>query len=159
MNRIIRFAALCLALAVILPSCAIAPPAEEITADTYTVPILLRANAGMQVTGENPVLVKPGEDAVFAVSLAAGFTVRENSRYRYADGYLTVHNVRYPTTVEVGLDFDTSLWGGLNLDQIPAEGRFSFVTAVDGEKYGRVESSLSFGEYDAATEITVTAQP
>jgi len=159
LNRIIRFAALCLALVVILPSCAVVPPAEDPLADPYTVPILLRANAGMQVMGENPVSVKPGEDAVFAVSLDAGFTVRESSRYHYADGCLTVYNVRYPATVEVGLDFDTSLWGGLNPDQIPAGGRFSFVTAVDGEKYGRVETSLPVGEYSAATEITVTAQP
>ena len=90
MNRIIRFAALCLALAVILPSCAVVPPAEGITADTYTVPILLRANAGMQVLGENPVLVKPGEDAVFAVSLAAGFTVRENSENELKNENLVV---------------------------------------------------------------------
>ena len=62
MKTKLRLAALLLLPAILLSACtAIPPPTAD---ETYTVPVLLRAVAGMQVTGENPVLVEPGEEAV-----------------------------------------------------------------------------------------------
>lgn len=129
------------------------------TEGTYTIPVMLALSDGIAVAGENPVAVKPGEDAVFQVTLDVGYDVRESDAYTYADGTLTVHDVRYPATVQVGLSFDSTLWAGLSPDQIPTDGEFDYELRNESDELGSVASSVAGGVHHAATEITVTATP
>ena len=141
--------------ALLLPSCGL-PQAEE---DTYDIPVLLSAADGMTVEGDNPVLIKPGEDAVFPVKLDIGFSVLESERYSYADGKLTVKNVRYPATVDVGLDFDVTVWGSVDPAQIPRGENFDLKASADNGNYGIVEASHHNGTHPSATEVILTAKP
>ncbi len=129
--------------------------------NSYTLPVLLNLPSGVSLgdNAQNPVMVEPGGDAVFPVSLDIGFAVRESDVYTYADGMLTVHDVRYPSTVTVGVSFDSSMWAGLSADQIPTSGEFMYELANENAEYGNVSSSVSAGMHQAATEITVTATP
>lgn len=112
----------------------------------YTIPVMLAASDGIEVTGDNPVSVRPGEDAVFAVTLEAGYSIRESDIYTYADGTLTIQAVRYPSTVEAALAFDSSMWAGLSPDQIPTEGIFSYEVRNENETLGKVKSSVAGGQ-------------
>lgn len=148
--------ALLLAFAILFTSCSVSLPKEE---QSYTVSVMLEAQNGLTVLSPNPLEVTAGEDAAFDVSLAAGFTVTESARYTYADGRLTVHDVRYPTTLSVGLDFDLSAWAGVDPANLPAGGEFAFSLAVAGESWGDAEGTPEDGTYPAGTEITLTALP
>lgn len=152
MKRLIRTLAVA-ALALGLASCT---PIEE-----YSVPVMLSLPSGMSMTdGASPMaMVQPGQSAVFPVTLDLGFEVRESDAYTYADGMLTVHDVRYPSTVQVGASFDSTLWAGLSPDQIPTSGEFLFELACEDEKLGSVKSSQPGGMLQAASEVTVTATP
>lgn len=141
--------------ALLLPSCSMGP-AEE---DTYEIPVLLSEVDGLTVEGDNPVLIEPGEDAVFPVKLDLGFSVMESDRYSYADGQLTVKNVRYPTTIGVGLDFDVSVWSSVDPAQIPRGENFSLSAKIDNNSYGMIEASHANGTHPSATEIILTAKP
>lgn len=131
------------------------------TEQSYTLPVLLSLPNGIKLTetAQNPVMVEPGGDAVFPVALDIGFDVRESDAYTYADGVLTVHDVRYPATVSVGVSFDSTMWAGLSPDQIPTSGEFLYEMANENPELGSVSSSVAAGMQQAATEITVTATP
>ena len=155
MNRNAQLALL-LAFAILFTSCAVSLPRDG---QQYTVSVMLEAQNGLTVLSQNPMDVAAGEDATFEVSLAAGFTVTESDRYTYADGRLTVHDVRYPITLAVGLDFDVTAWAGMDPANLPAGGEFSFSLAVTGESWGEAEGTVEDGGYPAGTEITLTASP
>lgn len=133
----------------------------ETASDSYTFPVMLNLPNGMSLaeTGQNPVMIEPGGDAVFPVELGIGFDVRESDAYTYADGLLTFSDIRYPSTVSVGVSFDSSMWAGLSPDQIPTSGEFLYEMANENPDLGNVSSSVSAGMHQAATEITVTAAP
>lgn len=154
MNRNARLAIL-LVLAILLSSCAVPLPQGE----PYTVPVMLLSQNGLTVLGQNPVKVAVGEDASFDIALAAGFSVAESDSYTYSDGRLTVHDVRYPTTLAVGLDFDVTAWAGMDPANLPAGGEFSFSLGVTGGLYGEAEGSVEEGTYPVGTEIALTARP
>lgn len=155
MNRNARFALL-LVFSLLFTSCAISMPRNE---QQYTVPVMLESQNGLTVLSQNPMEVTAGEDATFEVALAAGFTVTESDRYTYCDGRLTVLDIRYPTTVSVGLDFDVTAWAGIDPGNLPAGGEFTFSLAVTGEVYGEVKGDTKSGTYPAGTEITLIATP
>lgn len=152
MKRLIRTLAIG-ALALGLASCT---PIEE-----YTVPVMLELPNGMSMAdnASHLAMVQPGQSAVFPVKLDLGFEVRESDAYTYADGMLTVHDVRYPSTVKVGVTFDSTMWAGLSPDQIPTSGEFLFELGNEDEKLGAAKSSMAGGMLAAATEVTVTATP
>ncbi|MBQ3126105.1 MAG: hypothetical protein IJC15_03455 [Clostridia bacterium] len=127
----------------------------------YTLPVLLDLPGGISLaeTAQNPVMVAPGEDAVFPVTLDIGFDVRESDAYTYADGMLTVHDVRYPSTVSVNVSFDSTMWAGLSPDQIPTSGEFMYELTNEDADLGSVTSSIAAGMIPAAAEVTVTATP
>ncbi len=131
------------------------------TTEPYTLPVMviLPEGAALADHAENPVYVLPEADAVFPVVLEMGYEIPDTPAYTYADGQLTVRNVRYPTTVPVKLTFDPSVWAGLDLEQIPETGTFSFSVAADNIDYGRADSSVEAGTYPVGTEVTLTAEP
>jgi hypothetical protein len=119
----------------------------------------LPGGISLSESAQNPVMVAPGEDAVFPVTLDIGFDVRESDAYTYADGLLTVHDVRYPSTVSVNVSFDSTMWAGLSPDQIPTTGEFLYELTNENAELGSVSSSIAAGMTPAATEVTVTATP
>ena len=142
-------------LSLLRPACTAGGQEEK----PYEIPVLLSAVDGMTVEGDNPVLVATGEDAMFSVKLDIGFSVLESERYSYADGKLTVKNVRYPATVGVGLDFDVSVWSSVDPAQIPRGENFSLKASADNSSYGTVEASHENGTHPSASEIVLRAKP
>ena len=74
----------------------------------YTVRVLLTEAEGYTITGENPVTIPAGSDAVFQVQLEEGYNfVQASSGTQadiggiWADGTLTIPAVWYPTTVNL----------------------------------------------------------
>lgn len=126
----------------------------------YTFPVMLALPEGMTLadTGQNPLQIASGEDAVFPVVLEMGYEVRESEAYTYADGVLTVHDVRYPATVQVALAFDADAWAGLDADEIPRSGSFTFSLGIDNEVCGRTDGSTEPGTYPLGTEICLRAE-
>ncbi|MBQ3125505.1 MAG: hypothetical protein IJC15_00425 [Clostridia bacterium] len=146
---VVVFACLCLAL--LLLAC------DGGQDEAGTLPVMLVLPDGITLSGgQNPQMVTAGEDAVFPVMLETGYSVRENEAYTYADGQITVHNVRYPVTVTVSLNFDASL---LQQSGEAAGGSFSFSLGADDIDRGRADASHSPGTYPAGTEIVLTATP
>lgn len=122
-----------------------------------TLPVMLVLPDGITLPdGQNPQMVPAGADAVFPVELEAGYSVRESEAYTYADGLLTVHDVRYPVTVTVSLNFDAS---ALAQSREEVRGEFSFSLGTDDIDHGRADASRLPGTYPAGTEILLTAKP
>ncbi|MBR6708240.1 MAG: hypothetical protein IKL84_01020, partial [Clostridia bacterium] len=107
MKNLKRWIALLLLTALFFTSCSTAGGGSALS-------VVLAENENITILSENPVTVASGEDAVFQIEVAPGFSIRESSAYTYADGYITVKNVQFPTTVIVGTDFDVEVW--LNAD-------------------------------------------
>ena len=68
-------------------------------ARAYRVEVV--CSEGVSVTGENPVSVKAGSDATFAVSFAEGYTLQSLSAGSLSSGVLTVPAIAADTTVEI----------------------------------------------------------
>lgn len=69
-----------------------------------TVRVMLTPSAGVTVTSENPIEVKPGENAEFYITVESGYIfdgVPDGCLYDPATGKLTVYAVMKKTTVEV----------------------------------------------------------
>lgn len=70
----------------------------------YSVTALLNVSedGGFEVTSENPLKIRSGEDAVFNVTVAEGYRVSEEQEadveYDAEAGTVTLRNVRYPTS-------------------------------------------------------------
>ena len=97
--------ALCAASLALLSACA----QEEAP---VSVRVMLEAGEGFSVTGENPVSVAPGEDAVFSVRLDEGAVCIQTTPGAVFDGdagTLTVPAVRYPQTVTMRAATDVKL--------------------------------------------------
>ena len=107
------------------------------------LPVVLIENENITILSENPVAVTSGGDAVFQVEVTPGFTVRESESYTYTDGYITVKNVLYPTSVTVGLDFNFESWINADPAKIPRDREFSYTALSDKPDYGSVTSSLA----------------
>ena len=71
--------------------------------ETYSVRVLLTEAEGYTITGENPVTVTAGADAVFQVQLDEGynFVQASDGGIWSEDGTLTIPAVRYPATVNM----------------------------------------------------------
>ena len=71
--------------------------------DGYSVQVLLTEAEGYTITGENPITVKAGTDAVFQVQLDEGynFVQADHGAVWSEDGTLTIPAVQVPATVNM----------------------------------------------------------
>ena len=70
--------------------------------DEYTVKVSLAYPANAVIAEEDYVYVTPGESASFPLTIAEGYVYEGNDAgATYAHGILTLHNVKYPTTVSL----------------------------------------------------------
>ncbi len=114
--------------------------------DERFVRVMLAENEHYTITGENPVVVPAGGDAVFTVDMEkdhAVLSATDGAAYSEKDGTITLSSVQYPTTVETVCGIPEYFW---------FEYRFS-------QKDGLMETSLPSEKYMCGTEITVTAIP
>ncbi len=131
--RAVLFAAACLT---ILAGCSRALRAP--------VTVMVAEGEGYTVTGENPLSVLPGEDAVFPMVLADGYSFVEGGGMRYEDGALTVPRVLYPQTVT---------------PPVRPEGDRVRLEIRDPSRRGRITSTAAPGEVLIGTTVTLTAEP
>ena len=81
--------------------CAASEPSDT-AKPSMTVSVMLQENEGIAVSGENPVSVEVGKDVSFAVKLRDGYKIENITQNAvYADGILTLKNVKFPTTVKM----------------------------------------------------------
>ncbi len=91
--------------AVLLTGCMIGgtediPPIKDKPA--MMIDVMLQETEGLTITGENPVRVEAGSDVSFTVQLHDGYKIEEVGQGAvYADGVVTLSEVRFPTTVEI----------------------------------------------------------
>ena len=128
-----------LSVAALLTSCG--EPADE-----RFVRVMLAENEHYTITGENPVVVPAGEDAVFSVDMEDGYAVigaTGGAVYSEENGTVTLPAVNYPATIETVCAVPKYYW---------YEYRFR-------QSEGTIESSLPSEKYMQGTEITITAVP
>ncbi|MBR6709327.1 MAG: hypothetical protein IKL84_06580, partial [Clostridia bacterium] len=130
-------------------------PGNEPPDAGYTLPVILQLPEGGTVAGEPRVDALPGGDASFAITLSPGYTLIVPDGCSYADGILTLHDVRYPTTLSPVLQFDPGL---IDPGQtLPGQSyTFSLAEQTPG---GKAQASHPAGLHPVGTEITVCATP
>lgn len=136
-------AALCLLAAAVLPlgACAARPDPHG-----GMLPVLLAPAEGMRIQSDNPLWIQAGEDAVFRVELADGWTcitLPAGAAFDPDMGLLTLADVRFPATIRVGT------W------ENPAACKF----ALDTPGGGQMHASVPQGFLYEGTPITVEAVP
>ena len=112
-----------------------------------SVAVMLTESGGFSVEGENPVHVRPGEDAVFHVTLdpsAVFLRTDGGAEYDEKAGTLTLRNVRYPSTVSLQAAVD------------PVKVKY-FVEGIN--QGGRVETDIPQGFIWDGTVVHVNALP
>ena len=118
------------------------------TESDRNVTVMLTDGDGFNITSENPVKIKSGEDAVFDVEFEKNYAFADNmpKNVKYKNGKLTVSDVKYPTTVDLyAVDKSTNR-------------KYSFsLQSLSGGGY--TESSLPGGKYPKGTRISVSATP
>ena len=108
------------------------------------VSVMLQQTEGMTVVSENPLYVKPGEDASFSVQIQDGYKlVGLSDGATYEDGTVTLSAVRFPTTLEA----ETRLLNYLEL------------AVVDDGKQGKLQTSVALGTVREDTEVTLSVTP
>jgi hypothetical protein len=150
MKKISLILLLLLPAVLILTGCAMLEgliPVEElvdIIKPPMTVDVMLQENEGIVIKGENPVTVKPGEDASFTVEIRDGYKL-EGLGYGavYEDGVITLSNVRFPTTVEV----ETRVLNDLT------------VKINNNAWQGEIASNVELGTVREDTEVTLKVTP
>ena len=108
------------------------------------VSVMLQDAEGMTVKGQNPVLVEVGTNASFDVELTTGYKIDSLSHGAvYENGTVTLNEVKYPTTVEVGTR--------------PI--RKYMMTVTNNAEMGKIRSSVAGGMVKEDTEITLSVSP
>lgn len=111
--------------------------------DPGTVRVSFGDGKGIRITSQNPLEVKPGEDAVFSYELLDGYVLEEVPGATLTeDGKIILSGVQYPTTLRATIR---------NLNG------FSFSLATPDEKEGTVTSNHPTGNYWDGTVITLSA--
>lgn len=119
----------------------------------YSVSVLLNVDSedGFEVTSENPVKIRSGEDAVFKISISEGYKVSEEQssdiEYDAEAGTVTLKNVKYPTTAK----FSVRPRKKLTFSIVNDSTKGSVSVAVGGS--GTIPASI-----DEDTVIKVTAK-
>lgn len=125
------FVAFIIILSVALLGCQEDTPPRE-----ATVLVMLAHDEAVTVKSENPVRIKLGEDAVFEVELDKNYSLELGEGCILEDGWLTVSNVRVPTTVKL-------------IAKRLSEYEYSFMSGIS--------SSVAAGKYQEGTPIAVSA--
>ena len=74
----------------------------DVIKPAMTVEVMMQENEGIEISGENPISVRPGEDASFAVKIRDGYKLEGLGQgATYEDGVVTLTEVKFPTTIEV----------------------------------------------------------
>lgn len=108
------------------------------------VSVMLQQAEGMTIKGENPRTVEAGTDAAFEVELAPGYKLESLSDGAvYADGTVTVGDVKFPTTVEATTRLLHSY----------------LMTVTNNPEQGKIRSTVAGGKVKEDTEITLTVTP
>ena len=116
----------------------------EVIRPPMTVEVMLQQTEGVTIVGENPIRVKPGEDATFTVQVHDGYKLNEIGQgATLEDGLITLSDVRFPTTIEIG----TRLLYDLEL------------ALTNEAKHGMVEANVELGVVREDTEVTLRAVP
>lgn len=114
-------------------------------ASPVTVTVMLAENGNFTVDGENPMRVRPGEDAVFRLSLSEDCVVfdADGGVWDEKNATLTVPAVRFPATLSPRV--------------IKNPGKVLFKTGdITGK--GTLRTSHEIGSYYRGTEITLEAE-
>lgn len=114
------------------------------TPEPMMVDVMLQDAPGMTITGQNPVSVEAGGDVSFAVEIDAGYKVEALSDgATYANGVVTLQNVKYPTTVEV----ETRTLRDLS------------ISLTNNSWQGTVSANVALDSLKEDTEVTLSAEP
>ena len=120
--------------------------AEEILPDPTpaVVKVMLEEAEGVTVLGQNPIEVEVGTNAEFSVELASGYKIEMLSDgATYADGVITLSEVRYPTTIT------------MNARQL----KNLLVTVSNNSEMGKIKSSAAGGKMKEETVVTLKVEP
>ena len=131
----------------VLAGCMLSPPDEGAEKDqprAMMVSVMLQDAEGVTVKGPNPITVEAGTNASFEVELEKGYKLDSLSNgASYADGVITLEEVRYPTTVEMNTRKLKTL----------------LMTVTNNHEQGKVRSSVSGGNIKEDTEVTLKVTP
>ena len=123
--------------------------------DEYTVKVSLAYPADAVIAEEDYVYVTPGESASFPLTIAEGYVYEGNDAgATYADGILTLHNVKYPTTVSLQIT-KSELVSPEGDESNPVIGEVTYDFLC--QPGGTASSSHAAGIWEVGTQVTVNA--
>ncbi len=150
-----------MALALLL---AVAGSLPELTGGETTVTVFIPAGEGYAVTGQNPVTVRPGEDASFEFAVCDGYIFRSISNGSFENGILTIHAPRYSCNIypELGKYCTVSTevlgYGSAELigDAVVLDGGSASVQITPQEHYIAKQITVNGREYPVPTDGVLT---
>ena len=134
-NRIIALGMCMVILCMLLCSCGLTELIPDFMlpdkSDSYheiqnTVSVSIEDGEHYTVTSQNPVKVNKGGTATFDIEIKDGYEFAYSSSGEFANGVLTIANVKYPTTVTFLLKKGGIIIGGNDIADLPKN-------EVDGE--------------------------
>ncbi len=150
-HRICKLLALTLMLTAVLLLAACGGAPQATTAAGIKVQLIFPE--GSATVDATEVTIAPGGTAQFALTVAEGYEyVGNDNQATYADGYLTLVDVRFPTTITV----DIRLSEDENIEDPPVI-NFDALDWSYAAKGGTASSTVAAGTYPKDTSITVTA--
>ena len=123
-----------------------------------TIAVLLTEGQGYKIESQNPVHIKPGENANFNVTLDEGYSVVQiiGGDTVFKDGVLSAENVKFPLTLKLIVEKSTSR-NTTTLKSNNSDGTFAH-NSTDNPTSSSVKSSTKSSK-PSTKSSTITTEP